>query len=456
MKKTVYIDVTDFITWQGNFSGIQRVVYETGLRLAKSKSIDLKYVYYSDKTRQFFSVNVDVFTEAQKSRQGNAQDSSNDEQVLSARQKAMQFAKSTYRRLPDSIGRPAKRTYNYTRHHAGLFLNEYVRPATRFLKNRSTPREHVPGIYADHMTPLEITSADTFLILGQGWYGPKWYDPSLIRELAKLKREKRFALGILIHDTIPVSHPEFYSGGFTGVYDEFLFEGLIIADQVFTVSQSTRRDVEAYCADNYIKTPPITVVQLGDNFADAVPVKPYSVREKEEFVLAVGSFEIRKNYIVLYQAVKQAQLMGITLPKIVIVGRQGFLSRDLDQLIESDYSVKDTFVHFSHISDGELAWLYKNAMFTVYPSVYEGWGLPIAESLYNGKFCISSNTSSMPEVGGKLVDYVSPYDVVGWMEAIHKYASNKKLLREKTTAVEAHAKAPYSWDDTAKTIEKAL
>ena len=59
-------------------------------------------------------------------------------------------------------------------------------------------------------------------------------------------------------------------------------------------------------------------------------------------------------------------------------------------------------------SDEELAWMYKNCAFSIYPSFYEGWGLPIAESAFYGAPCLASSTSSMPEVAGSAVDYFNP------------------------------------------------
>lgn len=454
--KTVYIDVTDIITWRGNFSGIQRVVYEVGLRLAKNKKHNVGYVYYNDKARSFYKIDANVFEEMRKAREQQLAHTQHINNGDSLRSSTREFAKRVYRSMPGSVAGTAKKSYNYTRHQAGRFMNGFVRPAVRFVKTKYPTREYVPPMFQERLQPLEITKQDTFLILGQGWYGPKWYRPTMFLELAKLKAKKEFDVAVLIHDTIPVSHPQFFDRGFPHVYTEFLFETLIMAKTVFAISQSTRSDVEKFCEDNAIPMPNIVTIREGDSFTpDSNPVRPYGVYDNEKYVLAVGSFEIRKNYRVLYEAVKEAQLRNVTIPKIIIVGRQGFLSYDLARLIEDDPTTQASILHFRHVDDAELTWLYQHALFTVYPSSYEGWGLPIAEALSYGKFCISSNTSSMPEVGGKLVDYVSPYDVVGWMEKLSLYGSDSELLAQKTAAVEKNFK-PHSWSEATQAIEAAL
>ena len=84
-------------------------------------------------------------------------------------------------------------------------------------------------------------------------------------------------------------------------------------------------------------------------------------------------------------------------------------------------------------SDAELAFLYRNCRFTVFPSLYEGWGLPIGESLWFGKLCIASKTSSMPEVGGDLVDYVDPKDADSLQQAILRTFRERVTSRQRSS-----------------------
>jgi glycosyltransferase involved in cell wall biosynthesis len=106
------------------------------------------------------------------------------------------------------------------------------------------------------------------------------------------------------------------------------------------------------------------------------------------------------------------------------------------------------------MSDAQLDWLYTHCMFTVYPSVYEGWGLPVAESLAYGKLCISSNTSSMPEIAGDLIEYFSPYDPAACLALLEKYL-DPEVRQHKEAEIKKNY-APRSWDATFQQIESII
>ena len=99
-----------------------------------------------------------------------------------------------------------------------------------------------------------------------------------------------------------------------------------------------------------------------------------------------------------------------------------------------DFRIKPYVKILNHVSDGDLALLYQYAEFTVFPSLYEGWGLPIAESLAFGKFCLASNAASIPEVGGALVEYLDPWDLPAWAERLKWYFdSPRRGCRKEST-----------------------
>ena len=142
------------------------------------------------------------------------------------------------------------------------------------------------------------------------------------------------------------------------------------------------------------------------------------------------------------------------MPKLIIVGKKGWMAEEVYALLTKDTDIKSQVTIMHGVSDEELEWLYRNCTFTVFPSFYEGWGLPIAESLSHGKCCISSNTSSMPEVGKELVTYVSPYDIGSILEEIVRLAD--KNIR---TQMEQKIKDGYvatTWEDTFSELKSWL
>ena len=106
-------------------------------------------------------------------------------------------------------------------------------------------------------------------------------------------------------------------------------------------------------------------------------------------------------------------------------------------------------------SDAELAWLYAQASFTLYPSWYEGWGLPLSESLAHGKTFIASDTSSLPEAGQGLGIHLDPYDLVSWGREVLRLTNDPaaRSAMEQKILAERHL---ASWADCARQIAEAV
>lgn len=129
------------------------------------------------------------------------------------------------------------------------------------------------------------------------------------------------------------------------------------------------------------------------------------------FALCVGTVEVRKNHgrlLKLWEGL--AREAGPGWPKLFIAGKAGWRAGEaLRMLRRADRDAPYLWVE--EPTDKELAWLYGRSAFTVFPSLAEGWGLPIGESLWFGKPCVASNATSMPEVGGTLCFYGDPHDI---------------------------------------------
>jgi glycosyltransferase involved in cell wall biosynthesis len=227
------------------------------------------------------------------------------------------------------------------------------------------------------------------------------------------------------------------------------------ADHILCISNCTRRDLANWAKLNNEVLPATSILPLGCQIQS--PKEPeVSPRIQEiisqKYLLCVGTIETRKNHEVLYRAYARCHDKQIrNLPLLVFVGEIGQGSDYLISNIKSDPRVSGKIVVLSGVSDFELAELYKNCLFTLYPSLYEGWGLPVSESLAYGKFCITSNCGSLPEAGGDFAGYADPWNAEEWANLIYLYASNNEALQEK----EAHIKSSFSakkWMDSASHI----
>jgi glycosyltransferase involved in cell wall biosynthesis len=129
-------------------------------------------------------------------------------------------------------------------------------------------------------------------------------------------------------------------------------------------------------------------------------------------VLFVSTIEIRKNHRLLVRVWRRLMERhgADAVPVLIFAGQIGWLVDDLLADLAASRYLDGKIEHRPGLSDAELREAYRGCLFTVFPSLSEGWGLPVAESLAHGKFCVASNRAAIPEVGGDLIDYFDPTD----------------------------------------------
>ncbi|MBO9578291.1 MAG: glycosyltransferase, partial [Microbacteriaceae bacterium] len=298
-----------------------------------------------------------------------------------------------------------------------------------------------------------IAAGDTVLILGK-----PWDDAGLQARLDAEKATVGFRIVELVYDLVPSLVPHLHHPSLTVPYTRQMFRQAQTSDRLLAISESSRRDYEEFCRRLALPCPPIDVIRIADRLggiaaagreSDALPAGV-----DEAFMLCVGTVEVRKNHALLYAAVKLAAERGIPLPQLVIVGGHGWLVDETWNNLTRDPAVRDSIRVLSSVDDELLDRLYRLAAFTVYPSKYEGWGLPVAEALAQGRAVAASSSSSIPEIGGDLVRYFSPYSVDECLEALVELSD--PVAR---AAAEARIRAEYvatSWDDTAAQVRASL
>jgi glycosyltransferase involved in cell wall biosynthesis len=237
------------------------------------------------------------------------------------------------------------------------------------------------------------------------------------------------------------------------------------ADVIFTVSSHSRGDIIDAAARHGLRRPAIVVLPLGTGFqtwgprAESESPKA-SERLPSRFVLYVSTIEQRKNHRLLVQVWQRlvARHGAAAMPDLVFVGRPGYVIIDFlnfrSELMASGCVGGKVHI-LSDLSDTELAEAYRRCLFTVYPSSYEGWGLPVAESLAHGKFCVSSDRTSLPEVGGSFVDYFDPDDIEDVVLKIERPLFDPAYLAAREARLRAEYR-PASWADCAHALIAAL
>jgi glycosyltransferase involved in cell wall biosynthesis len=136
----------------------------------------------------------------------------------------------------------------------------------------------------------------------------------------------------------------------------------------------------------------------------------HALPEPGSYALFVSTIEARKNHALLFRIWRRMleEMTADQVPTLVFAGRIGWMVSDLMHQIANTDHLNGKLVVIEDPTDTELAALYRGCLFTLFPSLYEGWGLPVTESLAFGKPCIISNRTSLPEAGGTLARVFDP------------------------------------------------
>lgn len=251
--------------------------------------------------------------------------------------------------------------------------------------------------------------------------------------LAHQRARQRFSTVLTAFDLTTVVTPQYHAA--YSVWDPHLLLAdefrihftrmLTTADRLLVISEATRRDVERFAAEQGVPVPETVHLPLGSSIPRHDRMRPAALGAPGAplpgaFVLTVGTIEIRKNHRLLLD-VWETMLRDLPrdeVPPLVVAGRTGWLFQETVARLERTPAFAGTVVHLDGPTDAELAWCYESAAFTCYPSLYEGWGLPVSESLAFGRPCLSSDTSSLPEAGAGLTTLLDPLDRNAWRDAV--------------------------------------
>lgn len=294
-----------------------------------------------------------------------------------------------------------------------------------------------------------FAAGDVYVSMGLDW------DQKDLVYLYEQKRILGFKVLLFCYDVIPVKLPHLCVGDVAASFARYFANVAWCANEVLCISECTRTDLRALLVELGTPLPTLSVIRLGCQLplmasesiaSDVAPLLG------QRYVLFVSTIERRKNHETLYRAYARLVEQGEThLPLLVFVGMPGWGVNDLMADLRFDPRTQDLIKLLHHVTDADLARLYQHALFTAFPSLYEGWGLPVAESLAAGKFCLASSAASMPEVGGDLIEYLDPWDVPAWAARLRWYFNHPDLLAEKEARIKQDYQ-PTSWPACAHEI----
>lgn len=272
-----------------------------------------------------------------------------------------------------------------------------------------------------------------------------------------IKRQHGVKLVYFCYDLIPVNVPHFLPDmKLHGPFFQTFTEVARQADAVLCISRNTAADFHAFCDRQQLRKPPCEVITLGSNIPEDrqdLPLAQLSVLlQPRRYILFVSTLANRKNHDAIYRAyVRLAEQGKNDLPRALFVGAIGWGVGDLMHALNHDPRIRNRILLYTQADDKWLATLYRNCLFTVFPSVFEGWGLPVAESLAYGKFCIAADTPALREAGGDLVEYLDPWDTGTWASAIERYSTNVSLLESREARIRTSYEVP-TWSQACNRL----
>lgn len=320
------------------------------------------------------------------------------------------------------IGYDAKRAfYNFT--GLGNFARTLLTDLLRYKQDNEyllfTPRVHRNEIIDDFIQAIEdaeiVSPAHPLHRIWRSWgvsltaskNGVQLYH-GLSHELPRGLKRKQIRSVVTMHDIVYRIYPQYYTSFDRAIYQSKSNHACKTADRIIAISKSTKQDII-----EEFKVPPerIEVIyqSCGDHFRNFFEEldENFDFREKYElpdrYILYVGSVIERKKLLETVQAVEKTY--GETGLPLVVIGKGKTYMRRVYQYV-LDQELKDRILFRENISYRDLPYLYYGAEVFIYPSEYEGFGIPVIESQYCATPVITSSLSSLPEVGGPNAFYL--------------------------------------------------
>lgn len=293
-----------------------------------------------------------------------------------------------------------------------------------------------------------VVDADTVLV----FLGAVWINDALM-----LAARRAHAAGArclyLLYDLTPVLQTG-HTATVNRLFERYLLLVTETGSAVPAISASSRRDYERYCADHGWPAPAggVTGLPCGlapGQFDTSQPPWP------RPYALFVGTVESRKNHALALAAWQRlVERRGAErVPDLVCIGRLGWHADEfLDEYVRTRGLDGKVSVLSSSVPDATLAAFYAHADFTVYPSRYEGWGLPVSESLAFGRLPVVADNSSLPEAGRDLAVYFTTDDVDDLVRVLEAEALDPGARAAHEDRIAADTTPPITWEHVATVI----
>jgi glycosyltransferase involved in cell wall biosynthesis len=478
MARTLWVDVEDLFCYKranARPSGIQRVAFEISqaLRARSGNTGMVRFIRYDPVRDSFRTVKwseiADIFTELTEAEPPPKRPPSASTRTHS---RAREFVRKVVYRLPETLRDPVtemlvaqERAFHAWARLCGALARDVIRSPRRLARWRDRRKgnpTHAPDPTTKTGFADQVAQGDTLLTLGAPWSQPDY--AALIE-----RHRKRFGLryALVVYDVIPLRRPEWCEHGLVRAFRAFFNSLIPMCDTVLAISHATATDIETCARERGIRlSGPVVPIPMGSGFSAAPGVAVTSAAAMPRadrlppagsYALLVSTIEVRKNHVLMFRVWRRLleEMPSELVPTLVFAGRVGWLVEDLMRQIANADHLDGKLVVVEDPSDAELAALYQGCQFTVFPSLYEGWGLPVTESLAFGKPCLIADRTSLPEAGGALARRFDPDNLNDAFAAIRDVILDPKGLARWEARVRRDF-LPVPWSDSADALLAAL
>lgn len=231
---------------------------------------------------------------------------------------------------------------------------------------------------------------------------------------------------VTMHDAIFMRYPALYSSSYRAIFIQKNKYSCRVANRIIAISEQTKRDVITYFGADERK---INVVYQGCNNIFRQPIDlndKQQIRQKynlpPQYLLCVGAIEKRKNAALIVEALHACK---IDMPLVIVGKPTSYMSEIQELIVKYKLEHQVHFLHHAHTDD--LPAIYAQAEIFIYPSFFEGFGIPILEALCTGTPVITSTGSCFEETGGLYSQYIDPYQPLELGDAIAQVLRDKSL-----------------------------
>jgi glycosyltransferase involved in cell wall biosynthesis len=308
--------------------------------------------------------------------------------------------------------------------------------------------------------PMQFERGAFLVNLGTSWWLQNYF---LFVRAAKEAYGIRYVP--FVHDFIPIMAPEHCVKELTQDFVSWTSGVFQHADFFLANSEATKSDLKKVAAilGHKVGDDRIAVIPLDADFTgrrERNPLPDAALAkwrlDRNGYVLIVSTIESRKNHSLAFDAwLDLIERHGAdSVPRLVCVGNRGWLNDAVHARLQNE-ALRERVLMLSRLADEELALLYRNCLFTLYPSLYEGWGLPVTESLCHARVPLISDASSLPEAGGEFAVYFASGARRELVEKLETLIYDEQFRREREQLIREKFR-PRSWTAIADQIQASL